>query len=246
MSPGQFPCIEDNISIKFAHSFNLFHSIKMSRRSIIFILLPLFLSMGCSAGRLSRSPSKTESPCDKQADLYLERGDWDKAIESHERFVLENPDCALAHYHLGYAYGFKGKHQREIDEYERAIELGLKKYDLFYNLGMVYAEYRTDYDKALEAFKQAEGMDPENDEIHYALALAYWFKEAESDAVVELLKTINLNPRHLEAHSLLGEIYFQRGQYDFAKAEWEIILGIDPKNEMARKRLEQIRNLAPR
>ena len=225
---------------------NWFHISKMSRRSIIFILLPLFLSTGCSAGRLGRTPSKIESPCDRQADLYLEKGDWDKAIESHERFVREKPDSALAHYHLGYAYGFVGKHQSEIEEYERAIELGLKKFDLFYNLGMVYAEYRTDYDKALETFKQAEGMDPENDEIHYALGLAYWFKEAESDAVMELLKTINLNPRHLEAHSLLGEIYFQRGQYDFAKAEWEIILGIDPNNEMARKRLEEIRNLAPR
>lgn len=215
----------------------------MGRRSLILLLL--VLSMGCSIGQIARSPSKSGSVCDKQADLYLERGDWDKAIESHERIVRENPDSALAHYHLGYAYGFKGKHQGEIEEYERAIELGLKKFDLFYNLGMVYAEYRMDYDKALEAFKQAEGMGPENDEIHYALGLAYWFKEAESDAVVELLKTINLNPRHLEAHSLLGEIYFQRGQYDFAKAEWEIMLGIDPNNERARKRLEQIRNLVP-
>jgi tetratricopeptide (TPR) repeat protein len=202
--------------------------------------------MGCSSGQIAWAPSKSENVCDKKADLYLERGDWDKAIESHERCVLEKPDCALAHYHLGYAYGFKGKHQREIDEYERAIELGLKRYDLFYNLGMVYAEYRMDYDKALEVFKQAEGMKSENDEIHYALALAYWFKEAESDAVMELMKTINLNPRHLEAHSLLGEIYFQRGQYDFAKAEWEIVLGIDPNNERARKRLEQVRNLVPR
>lgn len=218
----------------------------MGRRNLIFPLLLLALSTACSIGQIGRSPAKSESVCDKQADLYLERGDWDKAIESHERFVLEKPDCALAHYHLGYAYGFKGKHQREIEEYERAIELGLKRFDLFYNLGMVYAEYRKDYDKALEAFKQAEGMGPENDEIHYALGLAYWFKEAESDAVMELLKTIKFNPRHLEAHSLLGEIYFQRGQYDFAKAEWEIILGIDPNNEMARKRLEQIMNLAPR
>ena len=225
---------------------NWLYSIEMGRRSLIFPLLFLALSMGCSIGQTARVPSKSESVCDKQADLYLERQDWDKAIESHERFLLEKPDCALAHYHWGNAYGFKGKHQREIDEYEKAIELGLKRYDLFYNLGMVYAEYRMDYDKALEAFKQAEGMNSENDEIHYALALAYWFKEAESDAVVELLKTINLNPRHLEAHSLLGEIYFQRGQYDFAKAEWEIMLGIDPNNEMARKRLEQIRNLVPR
>ncbi len=86
----------------------------------------------------------------------------------------------------------------------------MKKFDLFYNLGMAYAEYLTDYDKALEAFKQAERMDPKNDEIHYALGLAYWFKESESEAVAEFMKAVNLNPRHIEAHSLLGEIYFRR------------------------------------
>ena len=209
-------------------------------------MLLIFLSAGCSIDHLVQSPSKIETICDRQADVYLEKGHWDKAIESHEQIVRENPNFALAHYHLGYAYGFKEKHDREIEEYEKAIQLGLKKFDLFYNLGMAYAEYLMDYDKALEVFKQAERMDPKNDEIHYALGLAYWFKETESEAAAEFLKTINLNPRHIEAHALLGEIYFRRGQYDFAKAEWERILELDPNNEMARKRLEEIRVLHPR
>lgn len=217
----------------------------MERKSIVFPLLFLLLLAGCSIGHHGESPPKIDTVCNKEADLYLETGNWDKAIESHEQIVREKPDLALAHYHLGYAYGFKGRHDREIEEYERAIQLGLKQFDLFYNLGMAYAEYLRDYDKALEAFKQAEGMDPKNDEIHYALGLAYWFKESESEAVGELMKAINLNPRHVEAHSLLGEIYFRRRQYDFAKAEWNRVLEIDPNNEMARKRLEEIRALLP-
>jgi tetratricopeptide (TPR) repeat protein len=219
---------------------------KMNRKGIVILLLFLSLSAGCSVARLGRHPSKIQTICDGEADSYLEKGDWQKAIESHERIVRENPDFALAHYHLGYAYGFVGKHDTEIDEYERAIHLGLRRFGLFYNLGMVYAEHRRDYDKALEAFKQAERMDPKDDEIHYALGLAYWFKEAESQAVAELLKTINLNPRHIEAHALLGEIYFRRGQYDFSKAEWERVLELDPNNEMARKRLKELGDLHPR
>jgi tetratricopeptide (TPR) repeat protein len=186
------------------------------------------------------------SPWAKRADSYLEKGDWQKAIESHERIVRENPHFALAHYHLGYAYGFTGRQDREIDEYERAIQLGLERFDLLYNLGMVYSQHLGDYDRALELFKQAERMDPKHDEIHYALGLAYWFKEAESQAVAEFLKTINLNPRHIEAHTLLGEIYFRRGQYDFAKAEWERVLELDPNNEMARKKLKELGDPHPR
>jgi len=218
----------------------------MERKGIVFPLVLFLLLAGCSVGHVGKSPSKIQAVCDREADLHLQKGNWDKAIESHERIVHEKPDLAIAHYHLGYAYGFKGRHDREIEEYERAIQLGLKKFDLFYNLGMAYAEHLRDYDKALEAFKQAERMDTKNDEIHYALGLAYWFKESESEAVAELMKAVNLNPRHIEAQSLLGEIYFRRRQYDFAKAAWDRVLEIDPDNEMARKRLEEIRDLLSR
>ncbi|UCD70947.1 MAG: tetratricopeptide repeat protein [Syntrophobacterales bacterium] len=218
----------------------------MKYKSITNPFFFLFLFVGCSFGHLGLSPSKIQTICDREADFYLEQGDWDKAIDSHEQVIQDNPHFALAHYHLGYAYGFKGMHEREIEEYEKAVQLGLKKFDLFYNLGMTYAEYLRDYDKALKVFKQAERMDSKNDEIHYALGLAYWFKEAESEAVTEFMKTINLNPRHIEAHALLGEIYFRREQYDFAKAEWERVLELDPNNEMARKRLEEIRVFLPR
>ncbi|NIS61517.1 MAG: tetratricopeptide repeat protein [Proteobacteria bacterium] len=183
--------------------------------------------------------------CSKEADLHLEKGNWNKAIEFHERIIREKPDFALAHYHLGYAYGFKGEHDREIEQYEKAMQLGLKKFDLFYNAGMAYAQHLGDYDKALEIFKEAERIDPKNDEIHYALGLAYWFKEEESDAAREFLKAVNLNPRHIEAHALLGEIYARRGQYDFARAEWEMVLELDPHNEMAKRRLREIRDAQP-
>jgi tetratricopeptide (TPR) repeat protein len=217
----------------------------MNRNRVVAGIISLLISTGCSIGHLDRSPSTIRTICDKEADFYLEKGNWDKGIALHERIIREKPQFALAHYHLGYAYGLKEEHDREIEEYEKAMQLGLKKFDLFYNAGMAYGQYLGDYDRALEIFKEAELIDPKNDEIHYALGLAYWFKEAESEAVREFLKTVNLNPRHIEAHALLGEIYARRGQYDFAKAEWEMVLELDPHNEMARTRLQEIRNVPP-
>jgi tetratricopeptide (TPR) repeat protein len=217
----------------------------VNRKRIIVALLLFLIFAGCSIGRPGQSPSTIQTICDKEADFHLENGDWDKAIELHEQIIREKPNFALAHYHLGYAYGFKEDHDREIEEYEKAIQLGLEKFDLFYNLGMAYAEYLGDYDKALGVFKKAERIDPKNDEIHYALGLAYWFKEAESEAVREFLKTVNLNPGHIEAHALLGEIYTRREQYDFARTEWERVLELDPHNEMARIRLQELKNIQP-
>ena len=45
---------------------------------------------------------------------------------------------ALAHYHLGFAYGMTGNVSKEISEYRTAIGLGLKVWDLFLNLGLAY------------------------------------------------------------------------------------------------------------
>ena len=49
---------------------------------------------------------------------------------------------ALAHYHLGFAYGMVGRHQEEIDEYRRAVALRLTDWTLFLNLGFARFEGR--------------------------------------------------------------------------------------------------------
>lgn len=219
----------------------------MIRNPILALLCSLLVSTGCSLHGRGRPPSApVQTICDREADLHLEKGHWDQAIELHQRIVREKPTLALAHYHLGYAYGFKGRHDREIEEYERARQLGLQKFDLFYNLGMAYAEYLGNYDRALAVLKQAESMEPENADILYAVGLVHWFKGVESEAVPKFLKATHLDPKHIEAHVLLGEIYSRRGQYDFAKATWEIVLELDPSNEMARERLKEIRDVHAR
>jgi hypothetical protein len=61
-----------------------------------------------------------------------------------KRFVFiantsrSHPANALAHYHLGFAYGMTGDETREINEYERATALGLSRWDLFLNLGIAF------------------------------------------------------------------------------------------------------------
>ena len=91
--------------------------------------------------------------CDVVADFALGQEDYPKAIVLHRRFLRFDPNNALAHYHLGFAYGMVGRTDKEISEYLMAIKLGLHRWDLFLNLGQAYISEQ-DLAKAAAALEQ--------------------------------------------------------------------------------------------
>src|ERR1700746_410162 len=79
-----------------------------------------------------------EEACDITADYALGLEDYAAAITFHRRVIHAHPANALAHYHLGFAYGMTGQSSREISEYLKAVRLGLHVWDLFLDLGLAY------------------------------------------------------------------------------------------------------------
>jgi tetratricopeptide (TPR) repeat protein len=78
--------------------------------------------------------------CDQVADFYLGTENYPEAIRRHQQVLRVNPENALAYYHLGFAYGMVGDHERELADYEKAAALGLSTWDLFLNMGLLYME----------------------------------------------------------------------------------------------------------
>jgi tetratricopeptide (TPR) repeat protein len=76
----------------------------------------------------------------------------------HRKFLRSHGDDALAHYHLGFAYGMTGCTRNEISEYLAAAGLGLRKWDLFLNLGLAYLS-QNDGAKAINALQTAAFLD---------------------------------------------------------------------------------------
>ena len=74
--------------------------------------------------------------CDIVADSALSLEDYPTAIALHRTFLQAHPDNALAHYHLGFAYGMTGRSGEEIHEYRNAASLGLRVWDLFLDMGL--------------------------------------------------------------------------------------------------------------
>lgn len=203
------------------------------------LLIVLLFSMAAlwpDVAQASRNMLSDQQVCDPLADYYLGMEDYPAAIRRHLVVIREHPDNALAHYHLGFAYGVTGEHQRELREYRRAVDLGLSDWQLFLNLGLVYLEGGR-LEDATEVLRLATLLGPYQPETHFNLGLAYERGGSLAPAEQEMLLAVRLDPQEVDAHNTLGLIYAEEGRYALAREEWSALLSADPAYTPARENL---------
>ena len=160
----------------------------------LLLIFPFLLLLDCqSLEQLKKTQGDDRWLCPEYADLPLRRGHFEEAIEQHLKVLSEEPDNALARYHLGYAYGQLGLHSNEAAEYLRAVDLGMTRGDLFYNLGMAYMELG-EYVRAEQSFRQAVDMEPECGENHRGLGMAYLDQDHYQEAIASCRRASTLEP----------------------------------------------------
>jgi tetratricopeptide (TPR) repeat protein len=165
------------------------------------------------------TPASEEQICDPIADYYLGMEDYPKAVKLHQEVIRKHPQLALAYYHLGFAYGVLGDHNRELTDYQKAVELGLSDWALFLNLGRLYLE-SNHLDQASDAFRLAALLAPLRPETHYNLGLVYERLGRYHKAEQEILLSLRLEPEQTDARNTLGVIYAEERDYVRAHQEW--------------------------
>jgi Flp pilus assembly protein TadD len=184
----------------------------------------------------SQGGSIDEQVCDPLADYFLGMEDYPEAIARHRIVIRNEPANALAHYHLGFAYGVTGDHQKERAEYQQAVKLGLDDWQLFLNLGLLYLEEGQTRD-ATSVLRLATLLGPERAETHFNLALAYERRGALAQAEQETLLSLQIDPDQPDARNTLGAIYAEEGNYPRASQEWNELVGENPDYTPARTNL---------
>lgn len=193
----------------------------------------------------SQSGRKTSDPvCDATADYFLGVEDYREAVVTHQRVLAAHPGEALAHYHLGFAYGMTGDSRREVAEYRQAAALGLQDWDLYLNLGRALLE-GNDLKGAASALNRAIALAPERAEAHFNLGLVYERSAMLNAARDELQLSLRLDPRQPAARNMLGLIYAEEHDYSHARQVWGGLARTSPDFEPARINLAILDRLAP-
>jgi tetratricopeptide (TPR) repeat protein len=199
------------------------------------IAIALLLLCFCGSAGLAANPSKGPI-CDVTADHYLALEDYPVAIRLHREFLQKHSANALAHYHLGFAYGMTGDEMQELHEYQHAIALGLSRWDLFLNTGVAFLG-SGNLPAATGALQRAVQLDPSQPESHYNLGLVYERRGMLPEAEREMLSTLRLEPNELDARNMLGLVYARQGKKAEASAQWTALLREAPEYSQARTNL---------
>ena len=176
-------------------------------------------SLGICAAFAAGNGNSDQEICDPLADYALGMEDYPRAIQLHQEVIRQHPRLALAYYHLGFAYGVLGDHERELIDYQKAVQLGLSDWALFLNLGRVYFE-SANFAQARDAFRLAALLAPYRPETHYNLALVYERLGRLQKAEQEVLLSLRLEPNQMDARNTLGLIYAEERNYRRAHEEW--------------------------
>lgn len=216
-----------------------------SGRTLILVALSLCLLLAQPAraaltGVNAVAGTDNQEVCDPIADYFLGMEDYPEAIRRHKLVIAEHPDNALAHYHLGFAYGMMGNHREELKQYREAIRLGLSDWALFLNLGLVYLENHQ-LAAATDVLRLATLLGPERPEAHFNLGIVYERRGMLDAAEQEVLLSLRLDPAQPDALNTLGVIYAEQGNYARAREEWTDLLRMSPAYQPARDNLAMLR-----
>jgi len=204
---------------------------------LVVLVVLVLQSPGLASTTDESAPAASDNQvCDPVADYYLGMENYPEAIERHRAVIDSNPNNALAHYHLGFAYGLMGQHQRELAEYQKAVSLGLDDWQLFLNLGLLYLENGQLRD-ATEVLRLATLLGPDHAEPHFNLAIAYERRGMLEQAEQQMLLSLEIDPTQVDAQNTLGAIYAEEGKYMRAHDEWTEIVRANPDYAPARANL---------
>ncbi len=214
---------------------------KLNRLWLV-LLAALVLQWPVSAAHAAARTESDDQVCDPLADYFLGMENYPEAIRRHVEVIRLHPDNALAHYHLGFSYGLIGEHEKELREYQKAVDLGLSDWELFLNLGLLYLEGRH-LGAATQILRLATLLGPARPETHFNLGLAYEQSGMLSQAEQEMLVAVKLDPGQADAHNTLGVIYAEQGNYEQARAVWTELAREAPDYPPARDNLAILKRM---
>lgn len=151
--------------------------------------------------------------------LQAEKGHWKQALKELEQVdhtLLARPHQSEYQFYRGYCYLMQQEYQRAAVYFSQLK----KSHNPFTTKGTYYYAYcqykQANYDKALPALLSLEGVEEYKKTVPYYLAQIYYAKHEyiEVETRVEnLLRSQPDNENTGELHRMLGEIYYQRGDF---------------------------------
>jgi len=136
----------------------------------------LLLLIGVTA-----ASAQTDRQYVRQGNKQYNAGDYPNAEVSYRKAIEKNPRNPQAVYNLGNALLAQQKDSAAVEQFESAAKMESnpqRKYQAFHNLGVICQGHKM-YGEAIEAYKNALRLNPNDDETRYNLVLCQRQKQKQ-------------------------------------------------------------------
>lgn len=139
----------------------------------------------------------------------------------------------------------EGRFDAAIQSFERAYELVPDNATVRRNLCNAHQSAantlakEADFAAAAKHLELAIGIDPENHAPLVQLGSYYLRLDLVPEAIARLEEAIDLAPRNLDAHELLGDAYYMDNDLPSARIQWEWVLQVAPNRPGLKQKLEK-------
>lgn len=140
------------------------------------------------------------------AVIYLRKGEFQKGVESVQTLLKQKPFHPGARHLMGKLYFSMKNYNKAAQELEEAVRLTPNEFSVATTLALTYLK-RQEKEKADKIFARLVSELGESPQIHILIGGAYRQTEYLNDAIRELKRAIELNPRYPRAHAFLALAY---------------------------------------
>lgn len=165
--------------------------------------------------------------------VYYAKERFDKSILHLEKALELDPEDADASHNLGVVYLYLNRYDEAIKCFKKALENDLYRNQANSMNAVGWAYYKqNDYANAEKYFKETLNHDRMYLTAYDNLAKVYIALNRFDDAIIELLKALDLNSYYPEALLDIGICYLKMGDKDKAKIEFKKVTQIDPMGKL--------------
>ncbi len=183
-----------------------------------------------------------------QANEFIAKKNWTKAIEKLQHTIKIYPDVAVAYNNLAVAYAHLGDQIREREALEKAISIDDHMSLAYLNLARMNISV-SDFPHAESLLLKASSLAPTDATTLILLAYAEFMNRHLDEAIATCSRTHSMLYAHAFVHRVAARVFEQRNQVADAVAELQLFLTEEqpgPSAEGARQELAMLQSIPNR
>jgi tetratricopeptide (TPR) repeat protein len=161
------------------------------------------------------------------AGCLLRKKDAPAALKLYNQLEKLDGENAKTFHLRALAYGAGNKHEKAVEDLEKAIELTDDGFEAYLDLGGTFI-VKKDYKRAAQCFEKCINLDGKCSEAWIGKALLAHINKEQKAAIEFINIALKLNPKSLLALLIKTELLLDMGKKADVEKEVKKIMAIDP------------------